>query len=66
MDVSLSYIMDLSKLRKDFSQVPIVKDFSDVFPGELPRMLSNREVEFSIELEHDILPISYLLIEWQC
>ena len=30
--------------------IPIVRDFPDVFPEELPRLPSKREVEFTIEL----------------
>lgn len=53
----LAYIMDSFESRKDNSQVLVVKDFLNVFPGELPRMPPDREVEFSIELEPDTTPI---------
>nr|GFC24365.1 putative reverse transcriptase domain, aspartic peptidase domain protein [Tanacetum cinerariifolium] len=37
---------------------PIVSEFPDVFPDELPRIPSVREVEFSIELIPGAEPIS--------
>ena len=32
----------------DLEEIPIVKDFLDVFPVELPGLLSDREIEFGI------------------
>jgi len=32
------------------SVIPVVHDFEDVFPNEIPRLPPNREVEFSIDL----------------
>nr|GFA44791.1 reverse transcriptase [Tanacetum cinerariifolium] len=40
---------------------PIVRDFSDVFPEELSRILPEREVEFGIELISGTQPISKAL-----
>ena len=39
-------------------EVPIVKDYPDVFPEELPRMPSDRDIEFLIELLPGTGPIS--------
>jgi hypothetical protein len=39
-------------------EVPVVKDFPDVFPKELPGMPPNRDIEFLIELLPCIAPIS--------
>ena len=36
----------------------VVKEFADVFPEELPGMLSERELEFTIELKPRIEPIA--------
>ncbi|XP_066396398.1 uncharacterized protein [Miscanthus floridulus] len=33
------------------TSIPVVCEFSDVFPEDLPRLPPDREVEFSIELE---------------
>ena len=39
-------------------EVPVVKDFPDVFPEELPDMLPDRDIEFLIELLPGTGPIS--------
>ena len=31
-------------------EVPVVRKFQDVFPEELPRMPSDREIEFGIDI----------------
>ncbi|KAA3469902.1 Retrotransposon-like protein [Gossypium australe] len=54
----LAYIMNSFKSRKDFSQFSVVIEFCNVFSGELPSVLPNREVEFFIELEARTTPIS--------
>lgn len=36
----------------------IVKEFSDVFPNDLPGLPPNRDIEFSIDLGPGICPIS--------
>jgi hypothetical protein len=42
----------------DPASIPMVCEFLDVFPGDLPRLPPNRDVEFSIELEPSTGPIS--------
>jgi hypothetical protein len=37
--------------------VPVVNEFHDVFPKELPGMPPNRDIEFVIELKPDTAPI---------
>ena len=39
-------------------EIPIVCEFPDVFPEEIPRLPPVREVEFTIELFPGITPIS--------
>jgi hypothetical protein len=39
------------------SEVPVVKQFPDVFPEELPGMLPVRDIEFMIQLKPDTAPI---------
>ena len=38
--------------------VPVVNEFSDEFPDELPGLPPNREIEFSIDLAPGIEPVS--------
>ena len=42
----------------DLTPIPVVCEFPDVFPKDLPRLPPDREVEFSIELEPGTAPIS--------
>jgi len=44
------------------SNVPIVRDFHDVFPDELPGVPSEREVEVTI----DVLPGTSLITQSPC
>ena len=39
-------------------QVPVVREFPDVFPTKLPGMPSEREIEFCVDLIPDTQPIS--------
>jgi hypothetical protein len=39
------------------SEVPMVNEFPDVFPEELPGMPPDRDIEFVIELKPGIAPI---------
>jgi hypothetical protein len=39
------------------SEVPVVNEFPDVFPEELPGMLPDQDIEFVIELKPDTAPI---------
>ena len=43
----------------DLASIPMVCEFSDVFPKDLSRLPSDRDVEFSIELEPSTAPISW-------
>ena len=52
--------MDIAELRK----VPVVCEFPDVFPEELPGMPPDREIEFSIELAPGTAPIYKKPTEW--
>jgi len=42
----------------DVESIPVVCEYPDVFPDELPRMPPNRAIELSIELEPGTAPIS--------
>jgi hypothetical protein len=39
------------------SEVPMVNEFPDLFPMELPGMPPDRDIEFVIELKHGNAPI---------
>ena len=42
----------------DLASIPVVCEFPDVFPEDLPRLSPDRDVEFAIELEPGTAPIS--------
>jgi hypothetical protein len=39
-------------------KIPVVCEYADVFPDELPRMPPDRDIEFAIELQPGMAPIS--------
>ena len=54
----LASIKDTSMDSPDIDSIPIVREFADVFPDELPGVPPTREVEFGIELVPGAEPIS--------
>ena len=51
-------MIDTVKARPSISDIPIVSNFSDVFPEELPGFPPHREIEFSIEVVPGATPTS--------
>ena len=43
----------------DLASIPMVCEFLVVFPEDLPRLPSDRDVEFAIDLEPGTAPISW-------
>ena len=54
----LAHIVDTSKEEIDMKEVPVVREYIDVFPEELPGLPPIREVEFAIEVIPGTTPIS--------
>nr|XP_048333690.1 uncharacterized protein LOC125423469 [Ziziphus jujuba var. spinosa] len=54
----LAHVIDIRVSGVRLEDVPVVKDFPDVFPKELPGLHPEKEVDFSIELIPSIVPIS--------
>ena len=55
----LASVIDITKAAKSEPQdIPVVRDFIDVFPEDLPGLPPDREVEFNIELIPGTTPIS--------
>ena len=47
------YLAYVVKVREDdvrLEDIPVVREFSDVFPDDLPRLPPEREIDFQIEL----------------
>jgi hypothetical protein len=54
----LAYIVDVEKEAPQLDKVPIVREFIDVFPDDLPGLPLYMEIEFCIDLVPGIEPIS--------
>ncbi|KAL0545979.1 hypothetical protein IC582_015883 [Cucumis melo] len=54
----LANMVDTREVNVSLSSEPVVRDYPDVFPEELPGLPPHTEVEFAIELERDTVPIS--------
>ena len=54
----LAYVIDTVKARPSVSDIPIIRDFPDVFPKELPGLPPHREIEFAIEVVPGATPAS--------
>ena len=54
----LAHVLDKSSLEVTIESVPVVYEFSDVFPDDLPSLPPDRELEFEIELLPGSAPIS--------
>jgi hypothetical protein len=57
------YVVEAVNERKgpSLDQYPVLSEFKDVFPNELPRLPPKRELDFTIELKPGAEPISETL-----
>ena len=54
----LAYVIDNTKVVKKLEDIPVVRDFADVFPEDLPGIPPDREIEFRIDLIPGTKPIA--------
>ena len=54
----LAYAIELRDSGSRLEDIPVVREFSDVFPEDLPGIPQDREIYFHIELAPGIEPIS--------
>ncbi|XP_015159293.1 uncharacterized protein [Solanum tuberosum] len=54
----LAYVRDMSREGPSVDSVPVVREFADVFPTDLPGLPPERDIDFAIDLEPDTFPIS--------
>ncbi|KAA0054872.1 gag protease polyprotein [Cucumis melo var. makuwa] len=54
----LASVVDTREPEVSLSSEPVVREYPDVFPNELPGLPPPREIDFAIELEPDTAPIS--------
>ena len=53
-----AHVIDTSTLKVTLKSVPVVREFSDVFLEDFPRLPLDRELEFDIDLLPESVPIS--------
>ena len=54
----LALILDSKRGQVDVEKIPVVREFPDVFPEELPGIPLEREVDFAIEIVPGTVPVS--------
>ena len=54
----LALVVDSKREQVNLEKIPVVKEFPDVFPEELPGIPPKREVDLSIEVVHGTTQIS--------
>ena len=54
----LAMILDSKRVQVDVEKIPVVREFPDVFPEELPGIPLEREVDLSIEIMKATVPMS--------
>ena len=57
----LAYVINSKKGKIGLSDIPIIREFSDVFPEELSGLPLEREVEVTIDILLEVSPIAQLL-----
>ena len=54
----LAYVVETGKKRTLVDEIPVVREFPDIFPDDIAGLRPDREVEFTIDLTLGIEPIS--------
>ena len=54
----LAYVVDIERNVPKIEEIPVVNEFLDVFPEELPGLPPDREIEFAIDLAPGAEPVS--------
>ncbi|KAI3754879.1 hypothetical protein L1987_54671 [Smallanthus sonchifolius] len=54
----LVYVIDECKEVKELGDVPVVREYPEVFPEDLPGIPPDREIEFRIDLVPDAQPVA--------
>ena len=54
----LALILDSKREQVNLETIPVIREFHDVFPEELPGVIPEREVDLSIEVVQRMIPIS--------
>ncbi|XP_074337107.1 uncharacterized protein LOC141674285 [Apium graveolens] len=54
----LTHVIDTLKSTPRLEEIPVVKEFEDVFPEDQPGLPPDREIEFTIDLTPETTPVS--------
>ena len=54
----MCYVTEKKKRHIKLEDILVVREFSDVFPEEIPRLPPKRDIDFEIELEPGVCPSS--------
>ncbi|KAL0302220.1 UNVERIFIED_CONTAM: hypothetical protein Sangu_3112000 [Sesamum angustifolium] len=54
----LAHVIDAEKVNPTLEEIPVVRDFPEVLPDDLPGLPPNREVDLTIETILRVAPIS--------
>ena len=54
----LAHVLDNNVFTREIKDIPVVQEFSDVFPEDLPGLPPDREIEFTIDVIPGVAPIS--------
>ncbi|KAL2233225.1 UNVERIFIED_CONTAM: Transposon Tf2-12 polyprotein [Sesamum indicum] len=54
----LAHVVDTEKVNPTLEEIPVVRDFPEVFPDDLPGLPPHRKVDFAIETLPGVAPIS--------
>ena len=54
----LALVLDFKRRQVNLEKIPVIKEFLNVFPKELPSFPPEREVDLSIEIVYGMTPIS--------
>ena len=57
-EASLALILDSKREQVNLENIPVIREFLDVFPKELPGVPPEREVDLFIEVVQGTTPIS--------
>ena len=61
----LAHVVDRTQSVKEVSDIPVVCEYPDVFPEDLPGLPPNRETEFTIELIPGVHRYQFHRTEWR-
>jgi len=54
----MCYVTEKKERHIKLEDILVVREFSDVFPEEIPRLPPKRDIDFEIELEPGVCPSS--------